>query len=63
MTQLHIGMGSVQLPLQERDFPLQFSLNFRMFMYFSGNHRVPGTVKPNRPFTFIRLHYVIELSE
>lgn len=40
MTQLHIGMESMQLPPQEEDFPLQFSLNFRMFMYFSSNHRV-----------------------
>lgn len=42
MTQLHIDVESMQLPPQGKDFPLQFSLNFRMFMYFSGNHRVQG---------------------
>lgn len=40
MTQLHIGMESLQSPPHEKDFPLQFSLNFRMFMYMSGNHKV-----------------------
>lgn len=40
MTVLHIGMESMKLRPQEKDFPLRFNLNFRMFMYFSGNHRV-----------------------
>jgi len=41
MTQLHIGVGSVQLPPQG-GFSLQFSLKLRMFMFFSGNHGVQG---------------------
>lgn len=40
MTQLHIGVESMQLCLQEKGFPLQSSLNFRMFMYISGNQWV-----------------------
>lgn len=35
-----IGMESMQLPPQEKDFPLLFSWNLRMFMYFSCNHGV-----------------------